>query len=145
MLESLFNKIAGLALQHRCFPVKLAKFLGIYFSTEHLWLLLLKSKKVLIFSISNGYWKESIYQQNMSFVQLKFAEWWSALQYLPKWIIFFHIFIVLTYFLVFMAMSRDIFCAELYNKSASYFISMMYFFFDLCKYQHKSKITYDLK
>ena len=49
MLESLFNKYAGLKacnfvekrLQHRCFPVKFAKFLRTPFFTEHIrWLLL---------------------------------------------------------------------------------------------------------
>ena len=48
MLNSLFNKVAGQAwsfikqrLQHRCFPVKFAKFLRTPFSTEHIrWLLL---------------------------------------------------------------------------------------------------------
>ena len=49
MLKSLFNNVAGLqacnfikkSLQHRCFPVKFAKFLRTPFFTEHLrWLLL---------------------------------------------------------------------------------------------------------
>ena len=49
MLESLCNKVAGLhawnfikkKLQHRCFPINTANFLGIPFSIEHLrWLLL---------------------------------------------------------------------------------------------------------
>ena len=49
MLESLFNKVAGLKacnfikkrLQHRCFPVNIAKFLRTSFFTEYLrWLLL---------------------------------------------------------------------------------------------------------
>ena len=47
--ESLFDKVAGLKaynfnkkrLQHRCFPVKLAKVLRTPFFTEHLWWLLL--------------------------------------------------------------------------------------------------------
>ena len=37
-------------LQHRCFPVKLVKFLRTPFPTEHLWWVLLKSRKLLIFS-----------------------------------------------------------------------------------------------
>ena len=50
VLESLFNKVAGIQvcnfikkrLRHRCFPVKLAKFLKKHFFTEHLrWLLLM--------------------------------------------------------------------------------------------------------
>ena len=41
MLESLFNKIAGLQFLNRCFPVNIAKFLRAAFLTEHLrWLLL---------------------------------------------------------------------------------------------------------
>ena len=49
MLESLFNKVAGLKacnfikerLKHSCFPVNNAKFLRTHFFTEHLrWLLL---------------------------------------------------------------------------------------------------------
>ena len=52
MLESLFDKVAGIQafrpstllkkrLQHRCFPVKFAKFLRTTSFTEHLlWLLL---------------------------------------------------------------------------------------------------------
>ena len=49
VLESLFNKVAGLQacnfitnrLQHRCFPVKFTKFLRTLFLTEHLWWLFL--------------------------------------------------------------------------------------------------------
>ena len=45
MLESLFNKVAGLEacsfikkrLQHICFPVNIVKFLRIVFFIEHLW------------------------------------------------------------------------------------------------------------
>ena len=49
VLKSLFNKVAGIQacnsakkkLQHRCFPVNIAKFLRTAFFTEHLrWLLL---------------------------------------------------------------------------------------------------------
>ena len=49
MLDSLFNKVAGLQtcnfikkwLQHRCFPVNVANFIRTAFSIEHLrWLLL---------------------------------------------------------------------------------------------------------
>ena len=52
VLESLFNKVAGLnacnfvknRLQHRCFAMKFVKFLITPFLTEHLrWLLLLVS------------------------------------------------------------------------------------------------------
>ena len=46
VLESLFNKVAGIRLQkrleHRCFPVNIAKFLRTAFVIEHLWCLLLK-------------------------------------------------------------------------------------------------------
>ena len=36
-----FNKVAGLRLWHRCFPVNFAKFLRTYFFIEHIhWLLL---------------------------------------------------------------------------------------------------------
>ena len=50
VLESLFKKVAGLEarksikerLQHRCFPVNIAKFLRTAFSIEQLWWLLLK-------------------------------------------------------------------------------------------------------
>ena len=49
MLGSLFNKVVGLQscdfikrrLQHRCFPVNIAKFLRTTFFIEHLWWLLL--------------------------------------------------------------------------------------------------------
>ena len=58
VLGSLFNKAAGLKrknfiqkrLQHSCSPVKLGKFFRTPFSIEHLWWLLLKSRKFLIFS-----------------------------------------------------------------------------------------------
>ena len=48
VLESLFKKVAGprksikRRLQHRCFPVNIAKFLRTPFSIEHLWWLLLE-------------------------------------------------------------------------------------------------------
>ena len=50
MLESLFNKVAGLKacgfikerLQHKSFPVNFHKFLKTSFFTEHLWWLPLK-------------------------------------------------------------------------------------------------------
>ena len=49
MLESLFNKVAGLKsssfikkrVKNRCFPVNIAKFLRIAIFIEHLWGLLL--------------------------------------------------------------------------------------------------------
>ena len=49
VLECLFNKIAGLQvskkrLQHRCFPVNIAKFLRTAFFIAHLWWLLLNLK-----------------------------------------------------------------------------------------------------
>ena len=56
VLESLFNKISGLKvcnfirkkLQHRCFPVNIAKFLRTAFSIEDLrWLFLQKQDNVL--------------------------------------------------------------------------------------------------
>ena len=37
-----FNKVAGLRLWHRCFPVNFAKFLRTPFFIEHLWWLLLQ-------------------------------------------------------------------------------------------------------
>ena len=58
VLEPLFNKYAGLKafnfikkrLQHRCFPVKIAKFLEIPFFTEHIkWLLLEISHELSLF------------------------------------------------------------------------------------------------
>ena len=50
VLESLFKKVADLEahksikrrLQHRCFPVNIAKFLSTAFSIAHLWWLLLE-------------------------------------------------------------------------------------------------------
>ena len=43
MLESLFNKVAGLFIknrpQHRCFSVNIVKFLRAAFFTGHLWFL----------------------------------------------------------------------------------------------------------
>ena len=48
MLESCFNKVAGLQafmkkrLQHGCFPVTIAKVSRTAFFKEHLWWLLLK-------------------------------------------------------------------------------------------------------
>ena len=53
MLESLFNKVANLKacsfikkrLQHRCFPVNIAKFLRIAFFIEHFRRLLLTNEK----------------------------------------------------------------------------------------------------
>ena len=60
MLESLFNKVAGLEvcnlinkiLQHMCFPVNIPKFLRTVFFIEYLqWLFLNKStRKLDIFS-----------------------------------------------------------------------------------------------
>ena len=42
VLDSIFNKIKK-RLQHKCFPLKITKFLRTYFFTEHLcWLLLKK-------------------------------------------------------------------------------------------------------
>ena len=38
----LFNKVAGLRLWHRCFPMNFVKFLRTSFSLEHLWWLILQ-------------------------------------------------------------------------------------------------------
>ena len=54
MLESLFNKVACLEacnfikkrLQRRCFLMNIAKFLRTAFFIEHLWRMLLNSKKL---------------------------------------------------------------------------------------------------
>ena len=56
VLESHFKKVAGLEarksmkrkLQHRCFPMNIAKFLKTAFSVEHLWWLLLKLRHFLV-------------------------------------------------------------------------------------------------
>ena len=67
MLESLFNKYAGLKacnfiqkrFQHRCFPVKFEKFLRTLFFTEHIrWLLLKVSHKLSLYCIW-GQWMVS--------------------------------------------------------------------------------------
>ena len=55
IFESLFNNVAGLNacscikkwLQHRCFPVVIAKLLRTAFSIENLWWLLLKTKLLI--------------------------------------------------------------------------------------------------
>ena len=55
---SFFNKVAGLRLWHRCFPVNFAKFLRTSFLTEHLrWLLPIKDvlKKSLL-SFGTQFW-----------------------------------------------------------------------------------------
>ena len=54
----LFNKVAGLRLWHRCFPVNFAKFLRTLFSIEHLWWLLLHSK-----SLRSNHNKRNIHSQ----------------------------------------------------------------------------------
>ena len=65
MLESLFNKNAGLkacnfikkTLQHRCFPVKFAKFLKRPFFAEHIrWLLLEISHELSLIAFENNKW-----------------------------------------------------------------------------------------
>ena len=129
MLESLFNKIAGLRLQHRCFPVKLATFLGIYFSAEHLWWL--KSKKVNFVMISFLFETCGFTNNPKKAFASKIChscDWNSVsgdppLQYLPKWIIFSH-FHCLNIFWCLRWCHVTYFVQNYeYNKSASYFIS----------------------
>ena len=67
MLQCHFNKVTGLQickfikkrLQHRCFPKNIAKFLRIYFLTEHLrWLLPIIEP--LLFLVHNNYLPECL-------------------------------------------------------------------------------------
>ena len=70
MLESLFKKVAGFEarksikrrLQHRRFPVNIAKFLGTVFSIEHIWWLLLELRHFLVCDTYNF----KIYEENMT-------------------------------------------------------------------------------
>ena len=77
MLNSLFNKVAGLQvcsvikqrLQHRCFPVKFAKLLRTNFFTEHpRWLLLINIQGFGQKTNPNGFYREGfpLYFQNSS-------------------------------------------------------------------------------
>ena len=55
-LRLFFNKVAGLGLWHRCFPVNFAKFPRTLFFTEHpRWLLLSGIMKVYISLINEDY------------------------------------------------------------------------------------------
>ena len=110
VFDSLFNKLSGLIRSATLlntdpntgvFLSNLGTFIRTPFSTEHFPWLLLKSKKILIFSTfcddyvafcfkhvslqiiktlfsSNRDWKENIRLQNVSFPPLKFGEWRSA-------------------------------------------------------------------
>ena len=70
MLDSLFKKVVGLEackyikrkLQHRCFPVNIAKFLRTAFSIEHLWWLLLELRHFLVCDTYNF----KIYEDSMT-------------------------------------------------------------------------------
>ena len=56
-------------LQHRCFPVKFSKFLRKFFSTEHLWWLLLKSNLLQI--MSNFLFETCGFTNNPNFLLFK--------------------------------------------------------------------------
>ena len=50
MLESLFDKVAGLKAQHKCLAANIAKFLRTYFFVKHLqWLFLYVKTCTLVF------------------------------------------------------------------------------------------------
>ena len=91
-----YKKRCSLKFSHRpsrkCFPVNFVKFLRItkvtasqiekIFNFQRITAFCLKHVTLQIIQISftsNGDWKESIRQRNVSFARLKFAEWRFAL------------------------------------------------------------------
>ena len=76
-----FNKVKGSAtllkkrLWHRCFPVNLVKFLRTPFYIEHLWWLLLKTRKVFMQKQpSKGFFKKGVMRNLVEFARKHFPE-----------------------------------------------------------------------
>ena len=82
----LFNKVAGLRLWHRCFPMIFVKFLRIPFSIEHLWWLLLQ--------ITQGRWFLIYPFTHFSILNFAMAEWFCHATCFNK------VYLVLFFFLV---------------------------------------------
>ena len=60
LLDFLFNKVAGLRLQHRGFPVNFAKFLRTPFFIEHRRMLLVSLITTMFYVFHSKVWKNSL-------------------------------------------------------------------------------------